>query len=156
MVELERNLIPILKDSLPCWRRYVEDTICFIKNGSVEHVLSTLNNFHSSIKFTYETESGNKLSFLDVQLIRTGNNIEIYAFRNPTNTDIYIHWNSRLHHFSGNTVHSKTLVYRAYIACSDKQQLESQLNCLREVFHNFNSYPHRFMTKVVNEVIISA
>ena len=52
MVELERNLIPILKDHLSCWRRYVDDTICFIKNGSVEHVLSTLNNFHSSIKFT--------------------------------------------------------------------------------------------------------
>ena len=69
MVELERNLIPILKDHLSYWRRYVDDTICFIKNGSVEHVLSTLNNFHSSINFTYETESGNKLSFLDVKLI---------------------------------------------------------------------------------------
>ena len=61
MVELERNLIPILKDHLSCWKRYDDDTICLIKNGSVEHVLSTLNNFHSSIKFTYETESGNKL-----------------------------------------------------------------------------------------------
>ena len=66
MVELERNLIPILKDHLSCWRQYVDNTICFIKNGLIEHVLLTLNNFHSSIKFTYETESGNKLSFLDV------------------------------------------------------------------------------------------
>ena len=52
LVELERNLIPTLKDHLSCWRRYVDDTICFINNGSVEHVLSTLNNFHSSIKGT--------------------------------------------------------------------------------------------------------
>ena len=94
MMELGRNLIPIFKDHLSTWRRYADDTICFIKNGSVEHVLSTLNNFHSSIKFTYETESGNKLSFLDVQLIRTGDNIETCVFRKPTNTDIYIHWNS--------------------------------------------------------------
>ena len=93
MVELERNLIPILKNHLSCWRRCVDDTICFIKNGSVKHVLSTLNNFHSSIKFTYETEKGNKLSFLYV-LIRTGDNIETCVFRKPTNTDIYIHWNS--------------------------------------------------------------
>ena len=56
-VELERNLIPILKDHLPCWKHYVDDTICFIKNGSVERVLSTLNNSHISIKFTYETEN---------------------------------------------------------------------------------------------------
>ena len=89
MVERERNLIPILKDHLSCWRRYFDNTICFIKNGSVEHVLSTLNNFHGSIKFTYETESGNKLSFLDVQLIRTGDNIETCVFRKPTDT--YLH-----------------------------------------------------------------
>ena len=75
MVELQRNLIPILKDHLSCWRRYVDDTICFIKSESVAHVLSTL--FHSSIKFTYETESDNKLPFLDVQLIRTGDNREL-------------------------------------------------------------------------------
>ena len=32
MVELERNLIPILKDNLSCWKRHVDDTIVFIKN----------------------------------------------------------------------------------------------------------------------------
>ena len=51
IVELERNLTPILKDHLSCWRRYIGDTICFIKKGSVEHVLSSLNNYQSSIKF---------------------------------------------------------------------------------------------------------
>ena len=90
MVRLERNLIPILKNHLSYLKRYVNDTICFIKNGSVVHVLSTINNFHSSIKFTYETESGNKLSFLDMQLIHTGDNIETCVFRKPTNTNIYI------------------------------------------------------------------
>ena len=59
MVELERNSIPMLNDHLSCWRRYVYDTICFIKNGLVENLLSTLNNFRNSIKFTYETGSGN-------------------------------------------------------------------------------------------------
>ena len=124
IAELERNLIPILKDHLSCWRCYVNDTICFIKNGSLEHVLSTLNNFHSSIKFTYETESGNKLSFLDVQLICTGDNIETCVFRKPTNTDIYIHWNSFAPvQWKYSTL--KTLVYHAYIVCSDNQHLES-------------------------------
>ena len=95
MMELERKLILMLKDHLSCWRRYFDDTICFIKNGSVEHVLSTLNNFHSSIKFTYKTESGNnKLPSLGLQPIRTGDNIETCVFRKPTNSDIYIHWNS--------------------------------------------------------------
>ena len=124
----ERNSIPILKDHLSCWRQYVDDTI-FIKNGWVEHVPSTLNNSHSSIKFTYETESGNKLSFLEVQLIRTGDNIETCVFRKPINRDIYIHWNS-FAPFQWKYITLKTVVYRAYIVGSDNQHLESELNYL--------------------------
>ena len=130
---------------------YVDDTICFIKNGSLKHVLSALNNFHSSIKFTYETESGNKLSFLDVQLIRTGDNIETCVFRKPTNADIYIHWNS-FAPFKWKFSTLKTLVYLAYSVCWDKEHLGSELNYLRTAFHNFNSYPHLFITKVINHV----
>ena len=141
MVELERNLLPILKDHLSCWGRYVDDSICFIKNGSVEHVLSTLNNFHSSIKFNYETESGNKLSFLDVQLIRSGDSIEACVFRKSTNIYIYIHWNS-FAPFQCKYSTLKTLVYCACIVCSDNEHLESELNYLRKVFYNFNSYPY--------------
>ena len=122
-----------------------------IKNGSVEHVLSILNNFHSSIKFTYETESGNKLSFLDVQLIRTGDNIETCVFRKPTNTNIYIHWNS-FAPFQWKFSTPKTYVSRAYIVCSNNQHPESELNHLRKVFDNFNSYPHWFITKVIIDV----
>ena len=53
-------------------------------------MLSTLNNLHSSIKFTYETVNGNMFVFLDVQLIRTGDNIEneTSVFRKPTSKDI--------------------------------------------------------------------
>ena len=149
MVELERNLLPILKDHLSCWEPYIDDSICFIKNGSVEHVLSTLNNFHSSIKFTYETESGNKLSFLDVLLICSGDNIEACVFRKSNNTDIYIHWNS-FAPFQCKYSTLKTLVCRVCIVCSDNQHLESELNYLRKVFYNFNSYPYWFITKVVN------
>ena len=141
MVELERNLIPKLTDHFSCWRRYVDDTVCSIKNGSVEHALSTLKIFQSSIKFTYETESGNKLSFLDVQLMHTGDNIETCVFRKPSNTYIYIYWNS-FAPFQWKYGTLKTLVYRAYIVCSDNQHLESELNYLKEVFHNFNAYPH--------------
>ena len=89
--------------------------------------------------------------YLDVQLIRTGDNIETCVFRKPTNTDIYIHWDS-FAPFQWKYSTLKTLVYRAYVICSDNQHLESELNYLRKVFHDFNSYPHWFITKVVNEV----
>lgn len=53
MVNLEKCLVPTLKHQHSYWKRYV--TIMFITVGSTEHVLSLLNSFHSSIKFTYET-----------------------------------------------------------------------------------------------------
>ena len=56
MVHLKRSLVPVLNDQLSFWKRYVDDTITFIKAGSAEYVLSILNSFHHNIEFTYETE----------------------------------------------------------------------------------------------------
>ena len=54
MTNLGRSLAPKLNVYLNFWRCYVDDTITFIKIGSVEYLLSVLNNFHPKIKFTYE------------------------------------------------------------------------------------------------------
>ena len=76
MEELENTLVPTLSNHLMSWKRYVDDTNCFIKEDSIETVMSVLNGFHPSIQFAYETESNNRLSFLDVLIIRNGQNIE--------------------------------------------------------------------------------
>ena len=52
MVELERNIIPILSNDLSLWKIYADDTICFIKLPSINKVLETMNSYHKSIKFT--------------------------------------------------------------------------------------------------------
>ena len=46
MVELENTLVPKLKQKIKNWRRYVDDTFVYVKNGSVEYVLSVLKSFH--------------------------------------------------------------------------------------------------------------
>ena len=91
MVELENYLIHTLLKHLACWKKYVDDTICFIKNDSIDYVFSVLNSFHLSIQFTYETENNNIISFLDIELLLVGENIETRVFCKPTNTDLYIH-----------------------------------------------------------------
>ena len=48
------------------WKRYVDNTISYIKEESIEHVLSKINAYHDNIEFTYETENDGKLPFLDV------------------------------------------------------------------------------------------
>ena len=56
IIELETSLLPELTDYIQFWKRYVDDTICFIKVGSVNYILSVLNSFDVNIKFTYERE----------------------------------------------------------------------------------------------------
>ena len=63
--------------------------ICFIKLTSINKVLQTLNSYHINIKFTIEIETENKISFLDVLLIRNNSMISTKVFRKNTNTDIY-------------------------------------------------------------------
>ena len=64
MVELQRSIIPLLYDDISLWERYQDDTICFINR------IWDFEQLHKNIKFTIEIETENKISFLDVLLIR--------------------------------------------------------------------------------------
>ena len=41
MVNLERSLVPLLTAERSFWKRYVDDTITFVKIGTVGHIIST-------------------------------------------------------------------------------------------------------------------
>ena len=79
MVELENTPVPRLKQHVQIWRQYVDDTFAYVKNGSIEYVLSVLVTFHPNIKFTYEKEVNNTLPFLDVLFIRNSYNFHIHT-----------------------------------------------------------------------------
>ena len=89
MVDLERSLVPLVTAELSFWKWYVDDTITFVKHGTVDHILSMINNFHPNIQFTYETECNFKLAFFDVMLCRDGENIVATVYWKVTNTDVY-------------------------------------------------------------------
>ena len=72
MVELETTKLPTLREHMSPWKRYVDDTISYIEEESIEHVLSKLNGYHGNIELTYEIENDGKLPFLDVLVIRKG------------------------------------------------------------------------------------
>ena len=64
LVELERILFPTLREHISPWKSYVDDTISYIKEESIEYVLSKLNGYHDNLEFMYETENDGKLPFL--------------------------------------------------------------------------------------------
>ena len=95
MVELENRLVPSLRDKMPIWYRYVDDTFTFIKTCEIENVKQVLNNFNPNIEFTHEIEKRNNISFLDVKIIRKGNGMfDTEVSRKDSDTNVYIHWNS--------------------------------------------------------------
>ena len=94
MGELKNNIVPVLQENLSFWKLYVDDTICFLKIGTISYVTKIFNNFDSKIKFTYEVEKDCKLPFLDVLVIKKGNNIITTIHRKATTSDIYLNWKS--------------------------------------------------------------
>ena len=130
MVELERNIVPILSNDILLWMRYVDNTICFIKLTSFNKVPGTLNSYYKNIRFIIEIETENKISFLDVLLIRNNSLISTKVYRKNTNMDIYINWKSfALNNWKWGTL--KTLVTRAFDICSTDEYLKEELEHIR-------------------------
>ena len=87
VVELERTILSTLKEHMSPWKRYVDDTISYIKEESIEHVLSKLNGYHENIEFTYEIEKDGKLPFLDALVIHKDYEVERTVYRKSTNNN---------------------------------------------------------------------
>ena len=120
MVELENTLVPTLTDYIKFWKRYLDNTICFVKMGSVEYIVSVLNSFDANIQFTYEMEKKCRLPFLDVLLTRNGNNIVTTVYRKTTTNGFFLNWNS-FAPTSWKKGTLRTLIDRAYLIYSSHE-----------------------------------
>ena len=68
------------------WKRYVDDTCCIVKKGTVEELLTHLN-MQLSIRFAMEVEKEGRLPFLDAVLQRRDDgSLDITVHSNPTHT----------------------------------------------------------------------
>ena len=149
MCELENTIIPSLGDKVRHWRGYVDDTFAFIKPNMEQEIQLALNSFHENIKFTYELEQDNSISFLDVLITRENDgNMETGVYRKPTHTDVYLNWNAHAPNiWKTSTVRS--LAKRAFKVCSNDISLNTELNHLETVFINNNDYPKRVINNII-------
>ena len=63
MDELQRTIIPSLSHKIKLWKRYVDDTIAFVKTDEIKNSFSSLNSYHSNIQFPMEIEYNNQIPF---------------------------------------------------------------------------------------------
>ncbi|CAF1450959.1 unnamed protein product [Rotaria sordida] len=151
MTYLETTLMDKLTQLGVCeWYRYVDDTFVFInKDANVDNILSILNDFHPSIKFTRKIEDNDKLEFLDVQVIRSSEQhwFETTIYRKPTFTGLLTNWNSYvpIQYKKASIV---SMVNRALNICSTYTLLETELDEIRKIGLK-NDYPLSFIDTII-------
>ena len=127
-----------------CYRRYVDDI--FVLFNSAEHLkrfYSYLNSRHLNIYFTIENEKDNRMSFLDINIIREKDRFTTSVYHKRTFSRIYTHFDSFFP--SSNKIGLlHTLLYRCFRICSDWTKFHLELVNLTDVFKN-NGYPENFI-----------
>ena len=152
MVHLEETMIPQLSTKMSSWYRFVDDTFTFIKDGEIDSVEEALNRFHEDIKFTYESESENTISFLDVSVTRKSDGtFDTAVYRKKTDSSIYINWDAfATRQWKIGTL--KHLFQRAFLVCSTEQSLKKEIEFLKHVFTKTNGYPSKIVHKILEEI----
>ena len=144
--ECSHNFRPLL------YHRYLDDTCVFFKNKDhADAFLTFINAAHPQIKFTMETESENRLPFLDMIINRyTLNEVNYFStcvYRKPTFFAIGLSFYSFCPlKFKINAI--CTLVHRAFKICSNHLYLYDEIGFLKKYFYD-NGYPKFLVDSVI-------
>jgi hypothetical protein len=74
----------------------VEDILIIYSSEciNIHNTLQELNTVHPKLKFTLETETRNKINYLDIIINKQHDKLKFGIYRKPTTTDTIIHNNS--------------------------------------------------------------
>ena len=97
------------------------------------------------MSFSMETEKENRLSFLDIEIIREKDKFTTTIYRKPTLSGIYSNFKSFLPSgYKFGMIY--ILVYKCFRICSNWTQFHTELTFLGGIFQK-NGYPVNFINK---------
>ena len=73
MEDLERTVFERLGFFVPFYFRYVDNTLLCVPLDKLQTVTDAFNGYHPRIQFTHEMERNNRISFLDLEIIKLDN-----------------------------------------------------------------------------------
>lgn len=127
---------------------YVDDSIWIVKKPHAKFILKILNRFHDRIKFTMEIEKDYEISFLDIKLIRSNNNVITCWYKKPFAS-------LRILNFFSN--HSMTCIIETAISfikmvfrLSHDSFFSKNKEILLRMLH-LNSFPEHLIIKLIYE-----
>ena len=128
--DLEERLCSDCDISPLVWWRYIDDIFMLRKHGEKElkKFLEILNSYHPTIKFTANYSREN-ISFLDIKVIKKGNQLLTDLYIKPTDTHQYLHASScHVFHSKKSIPYSQAL--RLNRICSENSFFDKRCNDL--------------------------
>ena len=133
------------------WLRYIDDIFMVWTHGreALEKFLDRLNNFHDTLKFTWEV-SDCKVNFLDLVVSLEEGNLETDLYCKPTDCHQYLHYES-CHplHMKRSSVYSQAL--RIKRICSKRSDCQKHLKALGGWFMD-RGYPKSVVDTQIERV----
>ena len=136
------------------YRRYVDDTFLLFRH--VDHISKFhdyINSKHRDIKFTYEVEVDEKLSFLDVLVGKENSVFLTDVFRKPSSTGLGMKFDSAIS-FKYKINLINCLLDRAYKISSTSLSFTNEIQKLKTFFGQ-NNFPNDLVERVVNRNLIN-
>ena len=136
------------------YRRYVDVTLTIMPDKlSADNFLVTLNNCHSSIKFTMEIENDGMLMFLGTQqlLLNKSTHIQTKIYVKPTNTGLLLHYKSHVDDCYKRGL-LKTVLDRAFCLSSNWSYFFEEFDRLKLVFSRLD-YPDKLVNSNITRFI---
>ncbi|CAH8502173.1 unnamed protein product [Dicrocoelium dendriticum] len=150
MAKLEHGPLATHIRETEMYVRYVDDTFVLCKSEKhAEQLLKAFNDAHKNLHFTCEHELGNRLPFLDVEVIRNSDgSCSRKVHRKHTWTGQYTNFHSAVPLQHKRSL-IRSLAFRARSICTPdtvNEELQRISDTLRE-----NGYPDKFIMKHLKE-----
>lgn len=125
--------------------KYIDDIITAIPENKIQATIDVLNDFNEKIKFTKEIEQDGEISFLDLRLIRDGENIKTKWIRKRCKSTRVVNY-----HSNHPLIHKRNLVYNMILRADRLSNPEYKQDCFTEIkkIMFINKYPRYFIEKI--------
>lgn len=128
--------------------RYVDDILTTVPEDKVDQILEAFNDYNPDVQFTIEKESNQRISFLELIIIRDGGSIKLDWYNKPSWSGRYINFESHLIlAFKKNTV---SLLAEKILVLSDPEFHEQNFQLLRNTLQS-NGYPNKLTEDIIRK-----
>jgi hypothetical protein len=128
-------------DQIKYYRRYVDDILLIYNNAKIspEQVTQAFNDYSNNLEFTATTEENRKISYLDLDIHRTQDGIQLGIYRKPTYTDTTIQYKST-HPLQHKLSAYRYLINRMNILPITNKEKEKEWSIIQNIGMN-NGFP---------------